>query len=317
VTNIISSVTSDLPTSKNTEETTTSIESTSSQEIVPASTTEEKTVDQPEPSSTGLFGIMKSLLPSGLRSKVSHEISSEEEIPSEDVNKKTVSSSTSKTILTTVDEDGLLRTTYPADEVSQQDEITSNIHHADKQPVVIEKEIVVLEPFEESKTKVEVSEQPPSTESFETMKNILPSNIQHETSSTTRSEEQIPFVDEHTDVTSSSRIETTTESKVSEENLMQSTQLVTELQQQESVSSQLPSETTTSDINDTDKQAAEQITEDKDSVGIMSKLTSVVTDAISAIQSALPTPSTSSTDAQQEKSPVEGDEIEVCVSVSL
>ena len=189
----ISNVTNIIPISKDTEETT-------SEEVVPASTVAGKEVYQEQPSSTGLFGIMKSLLPASLRSRTVDESNSEKQIPSEEEREETLSSSTTKTIVTTVGEEDLTKTTQPVVETLQKEDISGPI------------------------TDYSISD----------------------------------------------------------------------------------------DVDTTDKQSVEQLVEENDSsTSLMSKLTSLVTDTIATIQTVLPTSASSNTDADQQKPSSEDEKTEI------
>ncbi len=179
---------------------------------------------------------------------------------------------------------------------------------------VEEKEIVVSKPIEESETEAdEVAQQPSSTGLFEIMKNLLSTTIRSKPSVITSSEEQIPTTNEDKEIVSSSTIETTTTPKVFEDYPVESTQSVTQVQQQD-VSNQISSNTTKTDAIHAEKEPVEQVVEEKDSTNAISRLTSIVSDAISAVQHALPTSITSSTDVVEQKSPLEEDETETSES---
>jgi hypothetical protein len=176
---------------------------------------------------------------------------------------------------------------------------------------VEERKIVVSKLTEESETKAEeVVQQPSSTGLFEIMKSFLPSAIRPKASLIRSSEEQISTTDEDKEIVSSSTIETTTTSKVFEEYPMETIQSVTPIEQQEDVSNQISSDTTETDVSHAKEEFVEQIDEEKDSTGLISNLTSVVSDAISAVQHVLPTSITSSTNVHSQKSPSEDDHIE-------
>jgi hypothetical protein len=178
-----------------------------------------------------------------------------------------------------------------------------------------EKEIVVSKPTEESEIEAdEVAQQPSSTGLFDIMKNLLPTAIRPKSSIITSSEEHIPTTDEDKDIVSSSVTETTTTSRVSEEYPMESSQSVTQIQQQEDVFDQISSDTTKADASHAEKEPVEEVTEETYSTSIVSKLTSAITDAISAVQHVLPTSITSSSDVQQHKASSEDDEIETSES---
>jgi hypothetical protein len=118
------------------------------------------------------------------------------------------------------------------------------------------------------------------------MKDLLPSTIRPKTSTITSFEEAIPTVDEDKETISSSTVETTTTSEISEEHPMKGAKSGAEIQGQEDVLSQVP----------------------------IDKLTSVVTDAISTVQNNLPTSIISTTDVHQQKVPSDDNEIQISES---
>jgi hypothetical protein len=67
---------------------------------------------------------MKSLLPASLLSRTVDESNSEKQIPSEEEREETVSSSTTKTIVTTVGEEDLTKTIQPVVETLQKEDIS-------------------------------------------------------------------------------------------------------------------------------------------------------------------------------------------------
>jgi hypothetical protein len=409
----ISSVTNVLPTSKTTEETTSVTASTirdeqvsapivTEEEIIVSKPSEEKEdVDEKQPSSTGLLEIMKSLLPSALRSTKTDVISSEQPISAVEEDQETTSSYISEPSSTTeVAQENLSLSIEPIVESEKQAYVSSpvpdtlssssDVDHVYKQseePVteekdssgitdkatsivsniissttsalptttrndeiivssdtsspseqeaeseseitvekrteitepkisddeifpstVEEKEIIVSKPFEESEKKVEeITQQPSSTGLFEIMKSFIPLASSPKTS--------VPIsVEDHRLVSSSSTIETTTTSKVDEEYPLESTQSIAQIQEQEDISDQASSDTTETDVSDAEKEPTEQVVEEKDSTSAFSKLTSIISDAISAVQHALPTSMTSSTDVHQQNASSEDDEKETSES---
>jgi hypothetical protein len=196
-----------IPISKDTEETT-------SEEVVPASTVaekevdilkpiEEKEVDQEQPSSTGLFGIMKSLLPASLLSRTVDESNSEKQIPSEEEREETVSSSTTKTIVTTVGEEDLTKTIQPVVETLQKEDISvpttdysisDDVNTTDKQSV----EQVVEE--NDSSTSLMSKLTSLVTDTIATIQTVLPTS---DSSSTDADQQKPSSEDEKTEISES------------------------------------------------------------------------------------------------------------------
>ena len=144
----------------------------------------------------------------------------------------------------------------------------------------VEMEKTIVSTTEQPETTVtESTQQPSSTGLLEIMKSFVPSAIRSKTSSITESEEPTPTATEEKETLVSSALETTDKSEVSEEHPIES------IQSQETVDT-----------------SAEAISDEKQSTGILSRLTSVVSSAISAVQHALPTSTSFNADLQEQES---------------
>ena len=299
---------------------------------------EEEVAEQQTPSSAGLLGMMKSLFPSSLRTTEEDVVSSEDDSESTIESEKEISVSSeylSSTDTQHADKqpvEPLPEEKHSSDIVHRATSMVSNIISSvtgalpsttksedtfasystsdsdeneeelteSKTETTFDKTTSSTEPtIEESEIKPEeVTQRRSSTGFLDIMKGFIPSAIRRRTSIETTSDEGVPTVDEDKEVISSSTTETKTITEVSETYPVDSSQsILTE--------DQSSSDSTNVDISRTEKEPTEEVVEEKEPTSMMSRLTSAVSGAISAVQHALPTTTITSTadEHQQEKVP--------------